>query len=131
MTKLNEFNVNVIPTEALDLESTRGHTVVDMTTPQQPIACTLPTGDAARQVQEWADLQNDVRTSEALDRGVALTFDIALAERVEDLAAREAACCGFLSITTHRGSDSVRMEITSDNPDAAPIIALLAGTATR
>ena len=103
--------------------------MVDMTKSEQPIACSLSTGDAARQVREWVDLQNDVRTSEALDRGVALTFDIALAERVEDLAAREAACCGFLSITTCRGSDSVRMEITSDNPGAVPVIALLAGTA--
>ncbi|HZJ27543.1 MAG TPA: hypothetical protein VFF40_11140 [Acidimicrobiia bacterium] len=100
-----------------------------MTHAHEPIACSLPTPDAAGQVDEWADLRRDALTRERLERGVAMTFGIDAADRVEDLAAREAACCGFLSIATTRTAETVRLEITSDDPDAAPVIEALAGAA--
>ena len=91
------------------------------------IACSLTTKDAARQGLAWADLQRHALTATRIDGGAAMTFDVELADSVEDLAAREAACCGFLSITTSRSEGEVRLEITADNPDAHPVIEAMAG----
>ena len=99
-----------------------------MTTSKKPIACSLTTTDATEQLNEWEELHRHVLRTETLDGGAALIFEVALAERVEDLAAREAACCGFLSITTRRAGEELRLEVTSDDSDAAPVIALLTGT---
>lgn len=92
-----------------------------------PIACSLTTKDAARQGLEWADLQRHALTATRINGGAAMTFDAELADSVEDLAAREASCCGFLSITTLRSDDEVRLEITADDPDAHPMIEAMAG----
>ena len=92
-----------------------------------PIACSLTTKDAARQGLEWADLQRHALTATRIDGGAAMTFAVDLADSVEDLAAREASCCGFLSITTRRTQGEVRLEITADNPDAHPLIEAMAG----
>ena len=99
-----------------------------MTTSPKPIACSLTANEAAGQLNEWEELQRHVLRTEAVVSGAALIFDVALAERVEDLAAREAACCGFLSIVTSRTSDEVTLEITSEDPEAAPVIAHLTGS---
>ena len=93
----------------------------------EPVACSLMTKDAARQGLEWADLQRHALTATRIDGGAAMTFDAELADRVEDLAARERSCCGFLSITTLRSDDQVRLEITADNPAARPVIEAMAG----
>ena len=98
-----------------------------MRTSKIPIACSLTPADATGQLNEWAELQRHVLRTETLDHGAALIFDIALAERVEDLAVREAACCGFLTLATRRENEELRLEITSDDADAAPVIALLTG----
>jgi hypothetical protein len=94
----------------------------------EPVACSLTTADAARQALEWTDLRRHAITIEARAGGAAMTFALDLADDVEDLAAREAACCAFLSITTNRMADVVRLEITSDDPDAHTVIEALAGT---
>ncbi|MCH7586096.1 MAG: hypothetical protein IH941_13225 [Acidobacteria bacterium] len=93
----------------------------------EPVACSLTTKDAARQGLEWADLQHRALTATRIDGGAAMTFDAELADRVEDLAARERSCCGFLSITTLRSDDEVRLEITADNPAARPLIEAMTG----
>jgi len=93
----------------------------------EPLACSLTTADAARQGLEWTDLQGHALTVERIDGGAAMTFAVDLADSVEDLAAREASCCGFLSITTRRTHGEVRLEIISDNPDALPVIEVMAG----
>ncbi len=92
-----------------------------------PIACSLTTKDAARQGLEWSDLQRRALTATRIDGGAAMSFDAELADSVEDLAAREASCCGFLSITTRRTHGEVRLEITADNPAARPVIEAMAG----
>ncbi len=92
-----------------------------------PIACSLTTKDAARQGLEWADLQRHALTATRIDGGAAMTFDVEWADSVEDLAARERSCCGFLSITTLRSDDEVRLEMTADNPAARPVIEVMAG----
>jgi hypothetical protein len=102
-----------------------------MTTSNEPIACTLSETGAARQSLEWADLSGHAVSSEQLDTGVAMTFEPGMAAAVEDLAAREAACCSFLSISTTQTDDEVRIEITSDNPDALPMIRSIAGATPK
>ena len=48
-----------------------------------------------------------------------------------ELAAREAECCSFLSIETSRTDDSVRLEITSEDPNASGVIEMLTGAPSR
>jgi hypothetical protein len=60
-----------------------------------------------------------------------MTLPIELADSVEDLVAREAQCCSFLSITTSRRDDLVRLEITSEDPNAAGVIEMLTGAGAR
>jgi len=98
-----------------------------MTNIHEPIACSLTTKNAARQYLEWVDLQRHVLTVERIDDGAVMTFHAQLADSVEDLAAREASCCGFLSIKTMRSHGEVRVEITADNPDAYALIEAMAG----
>ncbi len=38
-----------------------------------------------------------------------------------------ATCCAFLDITTHDDGEMVTVRISSDDPAAAPVIALFAG----
>jgi hypothetical protein len=60
-----------------------------------------------------------------------MTFGADLIESVEDLAAREAECCSFLSIATIRSDDSIRLEITSEDPNASGVIEMLTGAPSR
>ena len=98
-----------------------------MTTSRKPISCSLTANEAEGQLNEWEELHKHVLRTETVVGGAALIFDVSLAERVEDLAAREVECCEFLSITTSRSSEEVRLEVTSEDPEAAPVIALLTG----
>lgn len=112
----------------MDSRSYDGHMTSTERSDTEPIACALPDGDGAAQALEWDDLKPLATARERFHDGVAMTFPIDLAERVEDLAAREAECCGFLSITTTRSAAAVRLEITTDRPDARVVIDALAGT---
>lgn len=101
--------------------------MVGVSYPYQPISCSLPPTDAPRQSLQWLDLRRHATRTERLDGGIVLTLGIELAGSVEKLAAREAACCGFLSITTTRTDREIRLAITSDNPAALPVMRALAG----
>lgn len=83
------------------------------------------------QLLEWDNLHNHVVATERLHRGIAMTFALDVADDVEGLAAREAECCSFLSIATTRGEDSIRLEITSDDLAARPVIEMLTGASGR
>jgi len=96
----------------------------------EPIACNLTTADAARQALRWSDLRKYAVSTEHLEHGVALTLKLEVADAVEDLAAGEALCCSFLSITTTRTAQHVRVAIESENPDALPAIQALVGLVT-
>ncbi len=92
-----------------------------------PVACTLTTKEAASQVHEWADLQGQAQTIEAIPGGVRMTMPAALEDDIKDLAAREGACCAFLEISLSTIGDAVQLEVTSQNPQALPVISLLSG----
>lgn len=92
-----------------------------------PVVCTLTTKQQLSQTLEWRDLARARLRSRRVDGGVVVSYPIELVDGIEDLAAREAACCSFLDIVTTRAGDVVDVSITSVNPDAAPVIDLLAG----
>ncbi len=93
----------------------------------EPVACSLPADEATRQVSEWAELRLHATDARRVPGGVALSFPPDVAAAAEDLAAREAACCSFLTIATSRTQESVRVEITSAAPGADAVIDLIAG----
>lgn len=93
-----------------------------------PVACTLTTKDATRQVLEWSELRGRALDIETLVDGVAMTFPAKHAAAVEDLAAREAACCAFLTITTTHQDGIVRVDITTPDSVGIGVIDMIAGT---
>lgn len=73
----------------------------------------------------WAQTVALVRW-EPVAGGYAATFVLDAATTVEDPPRREAACCGFLDIQTHR-TDLVRLLVRCDDPEALPVVELLVG----
>lgn len=100
---------------------------VDATPPtDQPIACTLDAEGMTAQLDEWAALRKQFQRMETTDHGARLWFEPAAATALTEVAAKEAACCTFLRLDVVQGDDNVRLAITSDHPDAQPVIAMLA-----
>jgi len=97
-----------------------------MTRSYLPIACSLPIRDAASQVGEWTDLHQQVISAEETTDGLVVTYPADLADAVEDLVARESACCAWLSLSTIRTDDGVQVTLASDDPDAGLVIRELA-----
>lgn len=94
---------------------------------RQPIACSLPARESRDQIGEWRALIDHRKSTEPVKGGYAVTYDPGVTTVVQDLARRESACCGFLDIVTTPTENGVRMVMTSDNPDALPVIELLIG----
>ncbi len=95
-----------------------------------PVACTLGPSAAVDQLVEWQTLHGLRLAVERIEHGVRMRWPLELRTVIEDLAEREQACCQFLTIeVTVDGSDAVMVDITSDQPEAVPVIELLAGIA--
>lgn len=92
-----------------------------------PIACSLPARESRDQIGEWQALIEHRVMTERVEGGYAVTYDPQVRAAVEDLARREAACCGFLEIATIPTDEGIRLVMTSENPDAQPVIDLLIG----
>ncbi|MGH1488123.1 MAG: hypothetical protein ACRBK7_01815 [Acidimicrobiales bacterium] len=94
-----------------------------------PIVCTLTEDQSERQLLEWHELRGRAAAVVAIDGGAAMTFPASIEHQIRDLAARESACCAFLNIDVQANdkSDTIRLEVTSSNPEAFPVIAALAG----
>ncbi len=56
-----------------------------------------------------------------------MTFSASMVDAVEDLARRESTCCAFLTIITSVDDDVLTLDISSENPEALPVISALAG----
>ena len=93
----------------------------------EKISCSLSPDAAADQLMEWTDLQALATRVERTDDGVRLTLPVEHEHRVTDLAARERACCSFLTITTETSSRAVTVTVESSLPAALPVITLLTG----
>ncbi len=101
--------------------------IVELVKKRIPVACTLGPSQAVDQLAEWQELHAQIRSVERIDDGVRLRLPSELYAAAQDLARREEECCRFLAISVGLdGSDSV-VEITSDQPEAVPVIDLLAG----
>ncbi len=110
-----------------------------------PIACTLTTREAASQSQEWRTLQQRASEVRPIAGGARMALPLELASIAQDLAARECQCCSFLDITVavapgapagevepsgDAGAEpeaGVVVDITSQHPDAGPVIGLISG----
>lgn len=98
-----------------------------------PIACTLTPEQLPSQLAEWSALRAAVTDRRDIDGGVRLTMPADRATIAHDLAAREQGCCSFLRIDVRVDDVDCVMDITSEHPDAEPVIALIArgeGTVT-
>lgn len=104
-----------------------------MTHPQvPPVVCTLTIGKRAERQLEWSDLRDLALSSETIDGGVASTYPLALADKIDDLASRESSCCGsWLQISTDRNGEHVRLEVTTTNPEGVEIIRSISMTPTE
>ncbi|MEM9468405.1 MAG: hypothetical protein AAGA90_23755 [Actinomycetota bacterium] len=89
-----------------------------------PIACTLTTKQAADQLDEWAALRAQARSVEPIDGGVRVVLPSDMEPTARDLAAREAACCAFLTLAVDPVGDDVVVTITGP-ADAQPVIGLI------
>ena len=93
------------------------------------VACTLSTKGRSAQVLEWVDLAKRAIDSTEVAGGVASTFPVELAAELEDLVDREVSCCGtWLDLTLTRSGDTVRLELTTANPDGLALVRSIAGT---
>lgn len=93
----------------------------------EPIACALPLRESASQALEWLELHEHAVSRERIAGGYRLSYPVEMADVVEDLAQREAKCCGWLRVETRRGTGEITLEIASDHPNAGPVLELLAG----
>jgi hypothetical protein len=100
---------------------------LEMSKENLPIACSLPARESRNQIGEWQALVEHQIATHRTNDGFEVVYDVDVSEVVEDLAQREAACCGFLDMAFTRTPDSVRLRVTSPNPDALPVIELLVG----
>lgn len=92
-----------------------------------PIACSLPARESRDQIGEWQALIEHRVAVDRVEDGYAVVYDREVSDVVEDLARREAACCGFLEIASTHTPEGVRLLVTSPNPDALAVIQLLVG----
>lgn len=96
--------------------------------PSIPIACTLDTQGAVAQLAEWEALRDELVDSVPVEGGVRLVFPARVADAARDLARREASCCAFLDLAVTVDGDTASVTITSPDPQARPVIELLAGS---
>jgi len=97
-----------------------------------PIACTLPPGELRERAASIDALLRDALVGRAaIAGGLRLRFagDAESEQRVRELAAAEARCCGFLEFEIARDEHEVVLDVTGA-PDGLPAIeAMFAGAA--
>ena len=95
---------------------------------QQPLSCDTSTVTGASQHLEWVDLKKHSIGAKRIEGGAAVSFDLEFADLVEALVAHENACCGdWLSLSVSRSGGVVRLEMTSEYPEALAQIEGAAG----
>jgi hypothetical protein len=92
------------------------------------VACELEAGAAGAQRVEWRRLREDAGLgAEAIPGGARIWLRADAWEAADDLARREARCCGFLDMDVIVEENRVRLDITSPAVGAGPVISALAG----
>ena len=95
-----------------------------------PLACSFSESNTARQDLDWATVRNQSLGTVPIENGIAMTFSPDKADDIESLVKSESACCGFLSITSVRSDEMIRVEISSTDPAALPVIQAIAAVAS-
>jgi len=90
--------------------------------------CSIPLTEKDNRMRELQDLFAQARSAERIDGGVVMTFEPGLGGDVADLVAKEALCCGFLSMVTEVSDHELRLAVTSDDPAAVPAIEAFLGS---
>ena len=85
-------------------------------TPEPEIACTLTHEQAMGQLGEWADLVDGALAVTRRAGHLQVVLPIAERAHVEDLAARERACCSFLTIAVIADEEAETVTVTVDSP---------------
>jgi hypothetical protein len=100
----------------------------------QPVVCTLDAdgGNMAERLGEWQAILAQATGREAIDEGVAVTFDHDVARTAElaRLLAAEYSCCSFASYHLIIDGNGVRVEIRAPG-EAWDALAAVFGTADR
>ena len=96
-----------------------------------PAGCTLAAPEAAAQLADWRKLLQSVSRIDAIDRGSQLFFPRVQETAVRALAARESACCAFLTIDVDAEGPEVSVEITSEQEGARKLLDLMTGGTSR
>ena len=92
------------------------------------VTCSLTTKALAAQALEWSDAADLAIATVPLPNGSVARYPIAEADRIEDLAAREAGCCGsWMDISTERTETELRLRVTTTNPEGVELIHLMTG----
>jgi hypothetical protein len=114
------------------LPTASGTTSPAVTGHDQPIVCTLDAdgGNMAERLGEWQAILAQATGREAIDEGVAVTFDHDIARTAElaRLLAAEYACCSFASYRLTIDARGVRIEIRTP-PEARDALAAVFGPA--
>jgi hypothetical protein len=96
---------------------------------ERPASCTLAFDAVPTRLGEWAGLRGWGQRVEVTADGARLWFDPAAAGPLGAVVAKEARCCSFLRLGMVLEPASVRLEITSEDSDAGPVIAVLVALA--
>lgn len=100
--------------------------------PDRAVMCTLGATERTDRGLAWADLGALSLTSERIDGGTASTYPISIAGDVEALAQSENSCCGsWLTASTERLGDVIRLEVTTENPAGLEVILAMANPNQR
>lgn len=92
------------------------------------VACELDTAGMETRGAEWHELRAAwAGRAEAIPGGTRLWLAAGAWDAADDLARREAACCGFLDFEVVADGGRVRLDITSPAPEARAVITVLAG----
>ena len=83
------------------------------------VACSLTHDQAMDQLGEWADLVSGAIDANRSEGHLMAVLPIGERARVEDLAARERACCSFLEIGVSVDEVNATVTVTVDSPTAA------------
>lgn len=92
------------------------------------VACELDGAGMKDRAAEWERLRADhCLRAEPIPGGARLWLRREAGPVAEDLARREADCCGFLDVDLTSHGRRLRLELTSPAQEAGPVIAHLAG----
>jgi DNA-binding transcriptional MerR regulator len=115
------------PTDSFADRALEGESPVETSVEMRvPVACTLDAEEQPGRLVAWDALLTEVIGRERFDGGVRLRFppDPALAGRLGELAAREQACCAFLTFALRLDTDGMTLDVTAPDDAAAVVIDL-------